>query len=258
MGIIVDFLHKLYTEHLITTVIIVLVFCVLIVFFIILSQISKSKKESKMHKENAENAINSLTPEEIDNISQNVADKEVFYELLSNNSSDKKSSDEERDETPIKNEEETKSEKASENEEEKVEVEKAKKSSSKKNSTTKKSSKPKTTREYTGKWKIKKEDGKFYAELTASNGGILLKTELYSSMSSLKNGIETLKKNIETGNIVITFDKNGHYRFKVFNHTNRLICISESYSSKAKCESGILSVKRFAKSDAIIVEESTN
>ncbi len=262
MGVVVDFFQKLYTEHLITTVIVVLLFCVLIVCGIILSQIAKSKNESKMYKENAENAINSLTPEEIDNISHNVADKEIFYELLQNNGQEKKETEiqkEKQNDKKIDNNiAESAKEDCEECNEKTPETKSSKQPSSKKNSTTQKSSKPKTNREYTGKWKIKKLDGKYFAELTASNGGTLLKTELYSTLSSLKNGIETLKKNIETGNIVITFDKNGHYRFKIFNNTNRLICISESYSSKAKCENGILSVKRFSKSDTIIIEDSIN
>ena len=36
----------------------------------------------KREKENAKNAVSSLTPEEIDNISQNVADKDALYQML--------------------------------------------------------------------------------------------------------------------------------------------------------------------------------
>ena len=184
--------------------------------------------------------------------------KKVFYELLSNSNLEKANEENKKEEnstqqsveTPIENKEGA----TEEVDTKKEEQPKEKSQPAKKNNPTQKSSKPKTAREYSGKWKIKKFEDKFYAELTASNGGLLLKTELYATLSSLKNGIETIKKNVEFGNIVITFDRNGHYRFKVFNSTNRLICISESYSSKAKCENGILSVKRFAPTASIIVE----
>lgn len=109
---------------------------------------------------------------------------------------------------------------------------------------------------YLGRWKICQEDDGFIAILTASNGGMLLKTEKYKSLSSVKNGIETIKKNVDGGNFAISIDKYGHYRFKLFNVSNRLICVSEDYSSKSKCESGIESVKRFAKTATIIQEEN--
>ena len=108
---------------------------------------------------------------------------------------------------------------------------------------------------YAGKWVIVKgEDGKYYAKLLASNGGVLLQTENYSSLSGVKNGIQTIKKNVDGGNFATSIDKYGHYSFKLFSMSNRLICQSEDYSSKAKCESGINSVKRFAKTDLIINE----
>ena len=108
---------------------------------------------------------------------------------------------------------------------------------------------------YAGKWVIvKDEDGKYYAKLLASNGGVLLQTENYSSLSGVKNGIQTIKKNVDSGNFATSIDKHGHYSFKLFSMSNRLICQSEDYSSKAKCESGINSVKRFAKTDLIINE----
>lgn len=109
---------------------------------------------------------------------------------------------------------------------------------------------------YSGKWKIVREADGFYAVLIASNGGTLLQTELYRSLSSVKSGIETIKKNIDGGNFAISVDKYGHYRFKLFNRTNRLICVSEDYSSKSKCESGIESVKRFAKTETVIFEDN--
>ena len=108
---------------------------------------------------------------------------------------------------------------------------------------------------YTGKWKIKDDENGFYACLTASNGVLVLRTEYYKSLTGVKNGIETIKKNVDAGNFTISADKYGHYRYKLLSQTNKPLCISEDYSSKAKCESGIESVKRFAKSAVVIREE---
>lgn len=143
-------------------------------------------------------------------------------------------------------------------------TEKPKKTSEDKKTTTTKSttaSENKVTetapakKSYTGKWKIKQENSKYFAELHASNGGILLRTETYTSLTGVKSGIETIKKNIDDGNFTISSDKYGHYRFKLFSKLNRLICISEDYSSRAKCDSGIASVKRFAKTAYVLIED---
>ena len=110
---------------------------------------------------------------------------------------------------------------------------------------------------YSGKWKIKRDtDGKYFAELYASNGVKVLKTETYTSLSGVKNGIETIKKNITVGNFATSVDKNGRYCFKLFSKSNRLICVSDYYSSKAKCDGGINSVKRFAETANVIIEEA--
>ncbi len=273
MEAVLNFFQTLIDEHFYIVIISVILFSVLVVGLIILSQIKKAQKEDKMYKEHAENAVKSLTPEEIDKISKNVADKETFYELLSSKTSSEPKKEEVSKEKSIKVKkakkeqvEEPKEVEVSKEPEAVKEVEEVietKKPSQPKKTTTKKPTQKlvqetKTTRAYTGKWKIKQEEDRFYAELTASNGGLLLKTESYATMSNLKNGIETIKKNIESGNIAMSLDKYGHYRFKIFNSANRLVCISEDYSSKAKCESGIESVKRFSKSATIIIEENND
>ena len=267
MDKIINFFTNLYHNHFYIIIIAVILFSVLIITAIVLSQIYKTKKEGEMFKKNAENAVNSLTPEEIDNISQNVADKDTLYELLSNTKSkkeDKKAQPQEVKSKEIKEEQKAIAEAATTKDVEELKPSKIEKeiavkkaTQQKKKTATKKTVEPvKPTREYTGKWKIKKSENKYFSELTASNGGILLRTESYTTLSSLKNGIETLKKNIEAGNIAISLDKYGHYHYKIFTSTNRLLCVSEDYSSKAKCENGILSVKRFSKSTTIIMEDS--
>lgn len=108
---------------------------------------------------------------------------------------------------------------------------------------------------YSGKWLIFKEDGKFAANLVASNGEVLLRSETYTALSGVKSGIETLKNNIFKNNFAISVDKNGNYFFKLYSSSTRLLCISEGYSSKAVCENAIESVKRFAKTAVIEVKQ---
>ena len=50
-----------------------------------------------------------------------------------------------------------------------------------------------------GTFEIKKaKDGEFYFHLKASNGQIILASEMYVAKSSAENGIESVKKNAET------------------------------------------------------------
>ena len=267
MGKIIDFFQKLYTEYFYLLIIGIVLFAVLIAIIIVLTHIKSKRKSVEMFKNNEEKAITSLTEEEIKNISQNVADKEELLKYLSEKNVEiKKEKEPVEKKSKAKTQTKTVQKQAVESEPNKnveplkdTSTKEVAKSSDKKPVQKKKPVQQTTKKQaYTGKWKIKKEDTKFYSELTASNGGLLLRTETYTSLTGVKNGITTIKKNIDGGNFVISLDKYGHYRFKLYSSSNRLICVSEDYSSKAKCESGIESVKRFAKTASIIQEESDN
>ncbi len=112
-----------------------------------------------------------------------------------------------------------------------------------------------TKTKYAGKWLIYAEGGKYAANLVASNGEVLLRTEFYSALSGIKSGIETIKNNIAKDNFAISMDKNENYFFKLFSSSTRLLCISEGYSSKSVCESAIESVKRFAKTAVLEIKK---
>lgn len=111
------------------------------------------------------------------------------------------------------------------------------------------------SKRYAGKWVIVTEDdGRLYAYLKASNGEKMLATEGYSSLSGIKSGIDTLKKNIQKDNYAINLDKNGNFVFKIFSGANRLLCVGEGYSTREQCEKAFSSVKRFAATAVITVE----
>ena len=104
-----------------------------------------------------------------------------------------------------------------------------------------------TNSRYNGKWIIYQAEERYFADLKASNGELMLRTETYSSLSGIKSGIETLKKNIEAENFAINLDKNGNFVFKIFSTSKRLLCVGEGYSTREQCEKAFVSVKRFSK-----------
>jgi len=115
---------------------------------------------------------------------------------------------------------------------------------------------------YRGKWvicrvvtddNVKAEDESYFFELHASNGEKLLASEEYTTYNGAIRGIETHKTNILRGNFRITTSKKGDYIFKLLSGKNLLLCMGENYPTRARCESAIESVKRFAKT-AIIDE----
>ncbi len=104
-----------------------------------------------------------------------------------------------------------------------------------------------------GKWIIKhKGDKEYTAYLFASNGEILLTSEVYSTVDGAKTGIETIKKNIALGNFEITRDKADRYFYKLKSSANRLICVGESYSTRQSCVNAIESVRRFAETAKVM------
>lgn len=107
---------------------------------------------------------------------------------------------------------------------------------------------------YLGKWKVEKtEDGKLFAKLRASNGGILLTTPLYTSEIGLKNGITAIKKSLAADNVTVTANKAGKFVFKITAPSGRTIVTSEQYAAKFQCEKALDSAKRFAET-AVITE----
>lgn len=106
-----------------------------------------------------------------------------------------------------------------------------------------------------GKWKIvRKKSNEFIAILCASNGEVMLSSEIYSTAEGAKNGIGTIINGVENGNFIIYKDKSGEYYYKLKSATNKLLCAGEIYKTKARCVSSVESVKRIAK-DAPIVDE---
>ncbi|KZE35243.1 hypothetical protein EV683_1206 [Crenobacter luteus] len=106
-----------------------------------------------------------------------------------------------------------------------------------------------------GKFEVKTaKDGQFMFNLKASNGQVILTSELYKTHAAALNGVESVKKNApDDERYERRENKNGepYFILKAANHQE--IGRSEYYSSKAAMENGIESVKKHAP-DASVVD----
>ena len=87
-------------------------------------------------------------------------------------------------------------------------------------------------------------NGKFFFNLKASNGQIILSSEMYESKAAAENGIESVKKNAaDDGRYDRLTAKNGDPYFVLKAANGQQIGRSETYKSAAAMENGIESVK---------------
>ena len=107
-------------------------------------------------------------------------------------------------------------------------------------------------------------------DLKATNGQIILTSEVYTTVAACRNGIASVAKNApiakvenqtENGWKTLTHpkiemyqDKAGEYRFRLKARNGEIIAISDGYTAKAGCLNGIESVQKNAP-EAEIVEE---
>jgi len=111
-----------------------------------------------------------------------------------------------------------------------------------------------------GKWVIcrmitkdQADEEAFFFELHTTNGEKLLTSEDFSTYNGALRGIETYKTNILSNHFRIVPSKKGDYVFKLLSGKNLLLCMSETFTTKTRCQNAIKAVRRFAKT-AIIDE----
>ncbi len=110
-----------------------------------------------------------------------------------------------------------------------------------------------TSGRYSGKYEIYPEAGGFKYRLKASNGEILIVSQAYASKAGAASGIETLKKNVESGVYEFYTDKSNYTQFLLYNSNKaRVIATGEFYESVARAQSASESVKKFYNNDKII------
>ena len=121
-----------------------------------------------------------------------------------------------------------------------------------------------------GKFVIREIKEGFLFDLKAANGEVVLSSQVYSSLATCKNGIESVRQNapdaaVEDQTIEGFTDeknpkfeiyvyKNGDYRFRLNAKNGQVIGRGERYKSKTGCQNGIESIKKNSV-DAVIVEE---
>lgn len=113
----------------------------------------------------------------------------------------------------------------------------------------------KETPKRVGKWTIElKAEGEYVAKLSATNGEVMLTSEVYADKDGAVKGIATIVKNVESGKFIVYRDKNDNFYYKLKSSGNRLLCVGEIYQSKDQCERAVQSVKRIA-ADATVVKD---
>ena len=96
-------------------------------------------------------------------------------------------------------------------------------------------------------------------DLKATNGQVILTSEVYASLASCKQGIASVAKNAPLAAVEdqtvegyavqkhpkfeMYQDKGGEFRFRLKARNGRIIGVSEGYERKAGCLNGIESVK---------------
>ena len=121
-----------------------------------------------------------------------------------------------------------------------------------------------------GKYVIKETKTGFTFRLKAGNGEIIGVSEVYTALSSAKNGIASVAKNAPIAAVEdqtvegfekaknpkfeIYTDKAGELRFRLKAGNGEIILASEGYSSMSGCKNGIESVRKNADSEAVMEE----
>ena len=120
-----------------------------------------------------------------------------------------------------------------------------------------------------GKFVIKNTNTGVKFDLKANNGEVIATSEVYASLDSCKNGVESVRKNAPVAGVEdqtaenfeavkhpkfeVYTDKAGEFRFRLKAKNGEIIAVSEGYKAKASCLNGIESVKKNAV-DAEVVE----
>lgn len=123
-----------------------------------------------------------------------------------------------------------------------------------------------------GKFVIKATKTGFTFSLKAGNGEIIATGgEVYSSIDSCKNGVDSVAKNAPIANLEdqtvegyetekhpkfeIYKDKAGEFRFRLKARNGEIIAASEGYVKKDGCKNGIESVRKNAVDAPVILPE---
>lgn len=96
----------------------------------------------------------------------------------------------------------------------------------------------------TGYYELKKaKNGQYHFNLKASNGEIILSSEMYGSRASAENGIKSVQTNSsEEGQYELKHSSTNQPYFVLKATNQQVIGISEMYSSESAAKKGLQSV----------------
>ena len=110
-------------------------------------------------------------------------------------------------------------------------------------------------RQYNGKYEVFQAGDGYAYNLKASNGEVLVASEVYATKDGVLKAIDAVKRNIETGEITIFSDKQQHFKFKLTAKNHRVLCISANYSVEKSAIRASESFQKFAlKADIVEIE----
>lgn len=118
--------------------------------------------------------------------------------------------------------------------------------------------KPTPVKRTLGKFAISQDGPNFRYRLKASNGELLVVSELYTSEKACRTGIETIKKNAETAKVEVVEDKHGLFSFRIMTKQGRCLATSANYKTKARALSASESFKKFVVTERIELEEAAD
>ena len=121
------------------------------------------------------------------------------------------------------------------------------------------------------KFVIRKVNSGIKFDLKATNGQVILTSEVYTTEAACRGGIASIQKNAPIAGVenqtvegyeTVTHpkfemyqDKSGEYRFRLKARNGEIIAVSEGYTAKASCLNGIESVRKNAVDAEVVVEE---
>lgn len=105
-----------------------------------------------------------------------------------------------------------------------------------------------------GKFELKSaKSGQFHFNLLASNGQVILQSEMYESKASASNGIASIQKNAaDDGKYDRLVSKSGKPYFVLKAGNGQVIGQSQQYESEAGRDNGIESVKKNAPEASVV------
>ena len=122
-----------------------------------------------------------------------------------------------------------------------------------------------------GKFVVKNVATGIKFDLKAGNGEVIATSEVYTSKSACKNGIESVRRNAPVAALEdrtvegyaeqknpkfeVYQDKQGEYRFRLKATNGQVIATGEGYVAKASCLNGVESVRKNAPEAPVVEAE---